>query len=115
MKITISKSKDGKGYYTKLKNKYNNEEYSMYLSVQLKQGLSLEYGTYDVDCFLSCYKSKDGSIKPKLVVTGLKQETGQEQQKSGQEQQEQTDIYAQFGTTITAEEIDESNLGDLPF
>ena len=102
MKITISKSKDGKGYYTKLKNKYNNEEYSMYLSVQLKQGLSLEYGTYDVDCFLSCYKSKDGSIKPKLVITGLKQK-------------EQTDIYAQFGTTITAEEIDESNLGDLPF
>lgn len=108
MKITISKSKDGKGYYTKLKNKYNNEEYSMYLSVQLKQGLSLDYGTYDVDCFLSCYKSKDGSIKPKLVVTGLKQEVKQEQQ-------EQTDIYAQFGTTITAEEIDESNLGDLPF
>lgn len=29
--------------------------------------------------------------------------------------QEQTDIYDQFGTTITAEEIDESNLGDLPF
>ena len=105
MKITISKSKDGKGYYTKLKNKYNNEEYSMYLSVQLKQGLSLEYGTYDVDCFLSCYKSKDGSIKPKLVITGLKEEV----------KQEQTDIYAQFGTTITAEEIDESNLGDLPF
>lgn len=105
MKITISKSKDGKGYYTKLKNKYNNEEYSMYLSVQLKQGLSLEYGTYDVDCFLSCYKSKDGSIKPKLVITGLKEDV----------KQEQTDIYAQFGTTITAEEIDESNLGDLPF
>lgn len=105
MKITISKSKDGKGYYTKLKNKYNNEEYSMYLSVQLKQGLSLEYGTYDVDCFLSCYKSKDGSIKPKLVITGLKEEV----------KQEQTDIYAQFGTTITAKEIDESNLGDLPF
>lgn len=108
MKITISKSKDGKGYYTKLKNKYNNEEYSMYLSVQLKQGLSLEYGTYDVDCFLSCYKSKDGSIKPKLVVTGLKQKVKQEQQK-------QTDIYSQFGTTITAEEIDKSNIGDLPF
>lgn len=105
MKITISKSKDGKGYYTKLKNKYNNEEYSMYLSVQLKQGLSLDYGTYDVDCFLSCYKSKDGSIKPKLVITGLKEDV----------KQEQTDIYAQFGTTITAEEIDESNLGDLPF
>lgn len=105
MKITISKSKDGKSYYTKLKNKYNNEEYSMYLSVQLKQGLSLDYGTYDVDCFLSCYKSKDGSIKPKLVITGLKEDV----------KQKQTDIYDQFGSTITAEEIDESNLGDLPF
>lgn len=107
MKITISKSKDEKGYYTKLKNKYNNEEYSMYLSVQLKQGLTLEYGTYDVDCFLSCYKSKDGSIKPKLVVTGLKQEVKHEQQ-------EQTDIYSQFGTTITAEQVDNLDL-DLPF
>ena len=106
MKITISKSKDGKGYYTKLKNKYNNEEYSMYLSVQLKQGLSLDYGTYDVDCFLSCYKSKDGSIKPKLVVTGIKEK---------QEKQEQTDIYSQFGTTITTEQIDESDIGNLPF
>lgn len=110
MKITISKSKDGKGYYTKLKNKYNNEEYSMYLSIQLKQGLNLEkdYGTYDVDCFLSCYKSKDGSIKPKLVVTGLKQEVKQEQQ-------EQTDIYTQFGSTITAEQIDEVEMDNLPF
>lgn len=108
MKITISKSKDGKGYYTKLKNKYNNEEYSMYLSVQLKQGLSLDYGTYDVECFLSCYKSKDGSIKPKLVVTGLKE-------KVKQEQQEQTDIYSQFGTTVTTEQIDEAIIGDLPF
>ena len=109
MKITISKSKDGKGYYTKLKNKYNNEEYSMYLSVQLKQGLNLEkdYGTYDVDCFLSCYKSKDGSIKPKLVVTRLKEEVKQEQQ-------EQTDIYAQFRTTVTTEQIDEANIGNLP-
>lgn len=53
--------------------------------------------------------------KISFLQTKQKQETGQEQQKSGQEQQEQTDIYAQFGTTITAEEIDESNLGDLPF
>lgn len=29
--------------------------------------------------------------------------------------QEQTDIYSQFGSTITAEQIDESNIGDLPF
>lgn len=38
-----------------------------------------------------------------------------QKQDNTQEQQEQTDIYAQFGTTITAKEIDESNLGDLPF
>lgn len=29
--------------------------------------------------------------------------------------QEQTDIYTQFGSTITAEQLDESNFGDLPF
>lgn len=29
--------------------------------------------------------------------------------------QEQTDIYSQFGTTVTTEQIDEAIIGDLPF
>ena len=38
-----------------------------------------------------------------------------QKQDNTQEQQEQTDIYAQFGTTVTTEQIDEANIGNLPF
>ena len=38
-----------------------------------------------------------------------------QKQDNVQEKQEQTDIYTQFGSTITAEQLDESNFGDLPF
>ena len=72
MKINISKGKDNKSYYTTIKNKYNNEEMKMYMTVQLKQGLEVDYGVYDVNCFLSCYKTQNGEIKPKLVVTEIK-------------------------------------------
>ena len=73
MKINISKNKENRGYYTTIKNKYKNEEMKMYMTVQLKQGLGdIDYGVYDVNCFLSCYKTQNGEIKPKLVVTEIK-------------------------------------------
>lgn len=37
-----------------------------------------------------------------------------QKQDNTQEQQEQTDIYSQFGTTITAEQVDNLDM-DLPF
>lgn len=43
--------------------------------------------------------------KVTFLQTKLKQES----------KQEQTDIYAQFGTTVTTEQIDEANIGNLPF
>ena len=72
MKISISKNKEGTGYYTTLKNNYKNENLKMYMTVQLKQGLEVDYGVYDVNCFLSCYKTQSGEIKPKLVITEIK-------------------------------------------
>lgn len=79
MKLVISKNKDGNGYYTKIVNKYNNEESEMYLSIQLGKSVGeLEYGLYEVDGFLSCYNSKDGSVKPKLVITNAKPTTKNE-------------------------------------
>lgn len=75
MKLVISKNKDGNGYYTKLVNKYNNEESEMYLNLQLGKNVGeLEYGLYEVDGFLSCYNSKEG-VKPKLIITSAKPTT----------------------------------------
>ena len=72
MKLAISKSKDNSSYYTTLKNNYNNEELKTYMTVQLAKNLNVDYGVYDVDCFLSCYKTKNGEVKPKIVVTEIK-------------------------------------------
>lgn len=69
MKIVISKNKDGNGYYTKLTNEYNNQKSEMYMSLQIPKGNDLEYGLYEVDGFLSCFTAKDGTVKPKFVVT----------------------------------------------
>jgi hypothetical protein len=69
MKIVISKNKDGNGYYTKLSNEYNNQKSEMYMSLQIPRGNDLEYGLYEVDGFLSCFTAKDGTVKPKFVIT----------------------------------------------
>ena len=70
MKLMISKSKDGKSYYSKITNEFNGQKTEMFLSLQLSKSMSeLEYGMYEVDGFISCYKAKDGSVKPKLIIT----------------------------------------------
>ena len=98
MKISISKSKDNKGYYTTLKNKYNNEEFKTYMTVQLKKELGdIDYGVYDVDCFLSCYKTQNGEIKPKLVVTGIKG-------KPATTKESNKDIFESFGNEVVIDD-----------
>ena len=71
MKLVISKSKEGNGYYTKLKNDYNGKHIEKYLALQIPKGTDLEYGLYDVDGFLSPYERKDGTTEFKLVVTNI--------------------------------------------
>lgn len=106
MKISISKGKDNKGYYTTIKNKYNNEEMKMYMTVQLKQGLGeLDYGVYDVDCFLSCYKTQSGEVKPKLVVTEIKGKPATTKEETAY------DPFANFGEQIQID-LDDNNLLD---
>ncbi len=72
MKLLISKSRDGNGYYTKVQNDYNGKHTEKYLSIQLPRGTELEYGLYEVDGFLSTYEKKDGSAEFKLVVTDVR-------------------------------------------
>lgn len=71
MKIVISKSRDGNGYYTKVQNDYNGKHTEKYLSLQLPRGVDVDYGLYDIDGFLSTYEKKDGSVEFKLVITNL--------------------------------------------
>lgn len=98
MKISISKGKDNKGYYTTLKNKYNNEEFKTYMTVQLKKELGdIDYGVYDVDCFLSCYKTQSGEVKPKLVVTEIKG-------KPATTKESNEDIFESFGNEIVIDD-----------
>ena len=99
MKINISKGKDNKGYYTTIKNKYNNEEMKMYMTVQLKQGLEVDYGVYDVDCFLSCYKTQNGEVKPKLVVTEIKGKPATTKEETSNE-----DIFESFGNEVVIDD-----------
>ena len=70
MKLMISKSKDGNSYYSKITNEFNGQKTEMFLSLQLSKSMGeLEYGMYNVDGFMSCYKAKDGTVKPKLIIT----------------------------------------------
>ena len=98
MKISISKSKENRGYYTTIKNKYNNEEFKTYMTVQLKKELGdIDYGVYDVNCFLSCYKTQNGEIKPKLVVTEIKG-------KPATTKESNEDIFESFGNEIVIDD-----------
>lgn len=101
MKLMISKNKDGNGYYSKITNEYNNEKTEMYLSLQIPKGNDLEYGLYEVDGFISCYKGKDGTIKPKFVVTNAVPTTKYEKKETPKEEvKEESDPFQEFGDEI---------------
>lgn len=114
MKLVISKSRDGKGYYTKVQNDFNGKHTEKYLSLQIPRGTELEYGLYDVDGFLSTYQKKDGTVEFKLVVTDVTQvKQFKEVEKTS------NNPFKDFGDNIKTE----SNIGeqiqidssDLPF
>lgn len=103
MKLVISKNKDNTGYYSKITNEYNNEKTEMYLNLQLGKNIpELEYGLYEVDGFLSCFKSKDGSVKPKLIITSAKPTTKYEKKETPKEEvkQEESDPFQEFGDEL---------------
>lgn len=101
MKLVISKNDNG--YYSKIVNKYNDEETEMYLTIQLSKNISeLEYGFYEVDGFMSCYKGKDGTVKPKLIVTSAKPTTKYEKKddKITQDDLREDNPFEQYGETV---------------
>ena len=101
MKLMISKNKDGNGYYSKITNEYNNEKTEMYLSLQIPKVNDLEYGLYEVDGFISCYKAKDGTVKPKFVVTNAVPTTKYEKKEAPKEEvKEESDPFQEFGDEI---------------
>lgn len=102
MKLVISKNQQGNGYYSKITNEYNNEKTEMYLSIQLGKNIdSLEYGLYEVDGFISCYKGKDGSVKPKLIITSVKPTTKYEKKDTIKTKEvDASDPFQEFGDEI---------------
>lgn len=113
MKIMISKNKDGNGYYTKLSNEYNNQKSEMYMSLQIPKGNDLEYGLYEVDGFLSCFTAKDGTVKPKFVITNAIPTTKYEKKETNKENltvQEPTQEYDPFQQMGMEVEIDNNFL-----
>ena len=105
MKIMISKNKDGNGYYTKLSNEYNNQKSEMYMSLQIPKGNDLEYGLYEVDGFLSCFTAKDGTVKPKFVVTNAIPTTKYEKKATPVEQPApEEDPFSAFGQQVSIED-----------
>lgn len=114
MKIVISKSRDGNGYYTKVQNDYNGKHTEKYLSLQLPKGTDVDYGLYDIDGFLSTYEKKDGNVEFKLVITDLTQI-----QQFKEPQNTSNNPFKNFGDNIKTE----SQIGeqikiedeDLPF
>ena len=114
MKIVISKSRDGNGYYTKVQNDYNGKHTEKYLSLQLPKGTDVDYGLYDIYGFLSTYEKKDGNVEFKLVITDLTQI-----QQFKEPQNTSNNPFKDFGDNIKTE----SQIGeqiqikdeDLPF
>ena len=104
MKIMISKNRDGNGYYTKLSNEYNNQKSEMYMSLQIPKGNDLEYGLYEVDGFLSCFTAKDGTVKPKFVITNAVPTTKYEKKEAPVEAPTEEDPFTAFGREVEIED-----------
>lgn len=98
MKLMISKTKDGKSYYSKIQNDYMGKHTEKYLNLQIPKENNLEYGLYDVDGFISCYEKKDGTTEFKFVVTNAVPVTKKQTKK------ETTDPFTQFGKEIDVED-----------
>lgn len=112
MKLVISKSRDGNGYYTKIQNDYNGKHIEKYLSLTLPKGTDVEYGLYDIDGFLSVYEKKDGNAEFKLVITNLTQI-----QQFKEPQNTSNNPFKDFGDKVefdTGHQI-QINDSDLPF
>ena len=101
MKLMISKSKDGKSYYSKIQNDYMGKHTEKYLNLQIPKENNLEYGLYEVDGFISCYEKKDGTVEFKLVVTNAVPTTKYEKKKV---KEETTDPFTEFGEEIDIED-----------
>lgn len=116
MKLMISKSRDGNGYYTKVQNDYNGKHTEKYLSLQLPRGTDLEYGLYDVDGFLSTYEKKDGSVEFKLVITDVTQ-IQQYKETTPKENNVPQDPFEEFGEHIKTKVSEQIEIqdSDLPF
>lgn len=69
-KLYISKNKYGK-CYTKIKNKYNNCEKIVPVNLPENTDLPKDYGYFDCDYFLTCFKKNTGEVEIAIKVTKI--------------------------------------------
>ena len=114
MKLVISKNKDGKGYYSKIQNDFNEKHTEKYLNIQVPKGEELEYGLYEVDGFLSTYEKKDGTVDFKFIITKYAKLEFKKEEKT---EEPKEDPFAEMGRQVTIDEYDSDVVtdDDLPF
>ena len=69
-KLYIAKSRNG-NWYTKIVNKYQKCEKLVSVNLPINTTLNSNYGTYDCEYYLSCYKKKDGGTEVVINVTRI--------------------------------------------
>ena len=68
-KLNVRKSEYG--WSTRIKNIQNDEEISMYINIQFAKCDAPTDEALQInvkDCFMSCYKTNNEEVKPKLVI-----------------------------------------------
>ncbi len=68
-KLNVRKSEYG--WSTRIKNIQNDEEISMYMNIQFAKCDAPTDEALQInvkDCFMSCYKTNNEEVKPKLVI-----------------------------------------------
>lgn len=72
-KLYIARNKNGK-YYTKIINNYTKCEKFVSVSLPKDVELNADYGSYNCEYFLSCYKTQNGNVEISIIVTKLWQD-----------------------------------------
>ena len=104
-KLYIAKNRYG-GYYVKVKNKYLKCE--KIVAANLPEGVELakDYGWFDCDYFLSCFKKSNGEIELVFKITKIV---------GGVVNVTNPDINPEGTQSVSAYQEYESATDDLPF
>lgn len=115
--MIFAKEYNGKTYYRAgLSSKKQDGSYeSAYIDVKLPKGVALnDKSKIDITKgFLSFYKNKENKDVFYIVIQELRSEYENYNTNKTKEEKKEEDVYANFGTSIKAEDLDDGL--ELPF